>query len=252
VDTKGTTETLEPYLLAPEGLLDQYPDTYEGEEITKIDSYGDDGAVMTEMLLEVDAAAYDEDLPVENWISVDCMQQTSGIIGYASHAPKDWPEAVDVPADYDGPVPVSEFAGGYQPDGTLVVNTFSTATKQEGIGTKTAKLAAAVFPADTWEAVSQYDNISPKVYSTLGAMELEQASVPGHSLPEKSFVFSLNLGNDPYEAASADPMTVGAEEAPALQDELADHDYTIPEPGAVVEDGAVKLVLEEADGGDLP
>lgn len=252
MDTKETTQTLEPYILAPEGVLEQYPDTHEGEEITKIDSYGDHGGAMTEMLLEVDAAAYDEDLPVENWISVDCMQQTSGIIGYASEDPEDWPEAVDVPDDHDGPVPVSEFAGGYQPDGTLVVNTFSTATKEEGIGTKTAELAAEVFPADAWEAVSQYDNISPKVYSGLGAMELEEATVPGHSLPDKSFLFSVDLTAEPYEGDPEDWLTVGADEAPELQDGLADTDYTIPEPGAVVEDEEVKLVLEPADGGGPP
>ncbi|MDY6778006.1 MAG: hypothetical protein SVU32_05030, partial [Candidatus Nanohaloarchaea archaeon] len=226
-----------PYVIATEGNLEHLDllqaDDKQFTDVTGlendplytavIDSYSSQAEAFSDMLVELDALAYEEDITMEKWVLQDAALEPSAVVGFGKpkHAVEDeYLESLDVPEDYpdDGLVPYSEFAGTVGLDGSLVPHTFGVAEKEEGLGTLTAILGASIFPQDSWKAISQYDNVSPKVYSKLGEMTLEEASVPGHSLPEKSYKFELDLEPDSLDAAlqGTDPgeydVLVGAED----------------------------------------
>lgn len=249
-----TVSDYQPFVLAPDEVFEQLDDAEsQFGEVHHVDSYGESGNQLTEMLLELDAQAYDG-LPVENWVSVDACQETGGIIGLGTFDQND-PAVSDlnIPESYSDIVPVSEFSGGYKPGGEFVINTFSVADKQNGLGAPTAALATQVIPEDEWYAVAQFDNPSPMVYSKLGSMEIVEPQVPGHSKPDESFKFKVGVEEQSVEDMlsgevenQSPDITVGVNDEEKIQQvQNSNQEYEILPPGTVEEEGEFKLALTE-------
>jgi len=248
-----TVNNYQPFVLCPEENLDNLGDEFLGQQVEHFDSYGEHSEQLTEMLLELDAQAYDG-LPMDQWVSVDACQETCGIIGFGTYDEEDSAVSdLDIPQDYEEIIPVSEFAGGFKPGNEFVINTLSVADKQEGLGAPTAALASEVVPEDEWYAVSQYDNPAPIIYSKLGDMEFLEASVPGHSKPEESFKFGLTVEDESVEqmltgdVEQTEPdMVVGIDDEEKKQHlQQTDKEYKVLPPGSIEEDGELKLALTE-------
>lgn len=260
-------DELTAYIFAPEDNLDSldveygsdsltvdYPAT-DGLEAGWIDPYDDGAADFMDMLLNLDAEAYGAETQMDNWVMLDAGVLPGAVIGFGKQADKINPglaDKLDVPHDYDGLVPVTESAGAFDQDGTVIGHTFAAAEEGKGHGTLTAVLRAEVYPTDTWKGVIQWDNVTQMVYTKLGTMTIESASLPCHSLPDKSLVYQLEL-DDPGIALEKVPdqdydLVVGKDDTDLIddiQDSLDEHQYEIVPPGAIFEDGEPAMTLQE-------
>lgn len=140
-------------------------------------------------------------MEMPSWVFYDCAVMPGAVFGLAMPAASLEPwarEALQVPADYTGLIPVSQFiaipmlqgfGGGQQVPGTWLVYTLESLNQvSPGIGPAgllelTLFLGLQVFPiAELW-GTTQWRSPKLTTYADLGPLELVTAYTPAHSLP---------------------------------------------------------------------
>ncbi len=161
-------------------------------------------------------------MEMPSWVFYDCAVMPGAVFGLAIRAERleDWArEAMNVPADYNGLVPVSLFIaipmlagfseGAQVPHTWLLytlesLNQVSPGIAPAGILKVTLALGLKVFPIKTLYGTTQWRSPKLKVYADLGPLELVTAYTPAHSLP-RTLSFRLPLEEVHHNTVLASP-----------------------------------------------
>lgn len=190
------------------------------------------------------------------WVFYDCAVMPGAVFGLAIRASRleEWArEAMNVPADYDGLVPVSQFIAipmacgfrgrsGSQPPGTWLLytleslNQVSPGIAPAGVLRFTFALGLHVFPIDELYGISQWRSPKLDTYVDLTPLQLLTAYTPAHSLP-RTLSFRIEKKTMHLSTLLASPRVHPAARAP---NRLLD-----------VDDGAALLSLQrELEAGE--
>lgn len=138
-----------------------------------------------------------QDMGMPLWVLLDCAILPSAVTGYM--LPRDVVgdeviEKLDVPDDYDGFVPVSEYCAcptlreqevcGFSLHSHLV---------GRGIATRTKALGLSVYGARRQIGVTQFSNPAIRVHVRFGPLEVLIHRPSAHTHSEDSFVYGLDL-----------------------------------------------------------
>jgi hypothetical protein len=155
-------------------------------------------------------------MQMPSWVFYDCAVMPGAVFGLGIRADRleDWArEAMQVPATYDGLVPVSQFiaipmlagfAGGAPtPRSWLLytlesLNLVSPGIAPAGALRATMALGLRVFPIDELHGTTQWRSPRLVPYSDLGPLELVTAYTPAHSLP-RTLSFRLRMADASIE-----------------------------------------------------
>ena len=161
-------------------------------------------------------------MEMPSWVFYDCAVMPGAVFGMAMRADRleDWArEAMNVPADYHGLVPVSQFIaipmlagfadGSQRPHTWLLytlesLNQVSPGIAPAGILKFTLALGLRVFPIQTLYGTTQWRSPKLKIYADLGPLELVTAYTPAHSLP-RTLSFKLALQESHRQTLLASP-----------------------------------------------
>jgi len=141
-------------------------------------------------------------MEMPSWVFYDCAVMPGAVfgLGVRAHRLEEWArEAMKVPDDYEGLVPVSQFiaipmlAGFSDPSrkapGTWLLYTLESLNQvspgMAPVGTLkvTCALGLRVFPIRELYAISQWRSPKLEEYVELGPLELVTAWTPAHSMP---------------------------------------------------------------------
>lgn len=149
-------------------------------------------------------------MEMPSWVFYDCAVMPGAVFGMAirAHKLEEWArEAMGVPPEYDGLVPVSQFiaipmlagfAHQAQVSHTWLLytleslNQVSPGIAPAGILKLTLALGLQVFPIQTLYGTTQWRSPKLKIYADLGPLELVTAYTPAHSLP-RTLSFKIQL-----------------------------------------------------------
>jgi hypothetical protein len=138
-----------------------------------------------------------KDMGMPNWVFVDCAIMSFAAIGFmlpAGEVPQKIHDEIDIPDDYDGWVPVSEYSVCPSVEERTVAG-FSLHSRIEGLGIGTRTKAFGLHAADVeyQTGVTQYRSNALKVHTRFGPMELlvHQPAVHEHS--QHSFSYRLHV-----------------------------------------------------------
>lgn len=145
------------------------------------------------------------------WVQLDCACLPSGMTGLAvPRAHVDgalWtdlvadvarlfgPDAADALGDWDGLVPLSEYACVPTPEAGHVVG-FSLYSLKKHLGARTKAMALLMNQARAQTGVAQVDNAALRTHTILGPLDVVCARVLAHSQPQTTFVYRLRVPAD--------------------------------------------------------
>jgi len=226
-------ETCEPYLVATRLIADRLGTTPLGVEIPAANRFDPQvvaSAAFLSVLRRYDAVTFGPfGMQMPQWVFYDCAVMPGAVFGLGTRASllEPWArEALGLPPDYDGLVPLSAFIAipmlegaterrdDAPPPSWLVytlhsINAVSPGIGPEGLLELTFALGLRVFPIKTLYGVSQWRNPRLGVYAGLGPLELMTAYTPAHSLP-RTLCFRA-----PVASVALDSLLVGPSNAPA-------------------------------------
>jgi len=149
-------------------------------------------------------------MEMPSWVFYDCAVMPGAVFGLAMPASSLEPwarDAMQIPADYAGLVPVSQFiaipmlqgfAGNRAVPGTWLVYTLESLNQvSPGIGPAgllelTLFLGLQVFPIEELWGTTQWRSPKLMTYADLGPLDLVTAYTPAHSLP-RTLSFRLSV-----------------------------------------------------------
>jgi hypothetical protein len=205
-------ERCEPFLIAHDGIapiLDRCPAGIPIPPENIFHPQHRKNGAFLQMLALVDKLTFGPfgmDMP--GWVFYDCAVMPGAVFGLGIRASNLEPwarEAMAVPIDYDGLVPVSQFiaipilsgfAGGRSVPNTWLLYTLESMNQiSPGIaplGTLhlTLYLGLQVFPIQELWGTTQWRSPKLETYSNLGPLELLTAYTPAHSMP-RTFSFRM-------------------------------------------------------------
>ncbi|MBT5022511.1 hypothetical protein HOK51_00470 [Candidatus Woesearchaeota archaeon] len=170
-----------------------------GLEAKLIDATNLENKVFADLLNQLDGLAYgDKGLAMEKWVALDCGILPGAFIGLAKYANELNPELkekFDLPQDYTGLIPLSEFCAiPTAQSGKWMMHTLATIIQNKGVGTHTEALGFAICPATKMLVVAQYNNSSAlKVHTKFGNLNLLAAITPSHTQTEMTFIYETPL-----------------------------------------------------------
>ena len=151
-------------------------------------------APFLDRLCALDAAAFGpEGMPMPRWIFLDGGELTGGVVGFglaADALPAPWREALCVPDDHVGLVPVSMYiAIPTAESGAWVGHNLSSLAARvrdpalRGLGSLTKAVALRLLRTRTQIGAAQWDSPALRVHARLGALEVISAWTPAHGKP---------------------------------------------------------------------
>ncbi len=213
-------DTCEPFVIAHRGFSPSLPREVLGvpiDEANVIDPQRREHAAFLGLLRHLDELCFGPNgMPMPSWVFYDCAVMPGGFFGFGIRADRLEPwcrDALRVPADYDGLVPVSQLiaipmlagfatapgqvggAGGPasapKPDAPHTwlmysmesINQVSPGFAPAGLLKLTLALGLRLFPIRTLYGTTQWRSHKLSTYVDLGPVELVTAYTPAHSLP---------------------------------------------------------------------
>ncbi len=260
--------TLTPYVFGWPPLADGLARIDGFEDPRFLDVLAVENALFGRLLNAANAQAFGN-LGMPLWVQLDCATLPSAYHGFAL------PRA-DVPADtwralcaayarilpdgsaaaldsYEGLVPVSAFCAVRTPvEASVVAFSLFTILRGLSLGVRSKALGLLAHGAAQQVGTTQYDNAAVRVHAAFGSLEVVAPRAHGHTRPEKSFVYRLDVpAADVLRRRVMDGRMDAA--PPAAHCELIEIDDTIADrmearaargerifihpPGVVVEDG---------------
>ncbi|MBT7903680.1 hypothetical protein HN587_07490 [Candidatus Woesearchaeota archaeon] len=172
-----------------------------GLEAKIIDATNLESSTFLELLHQLDGISYgNKEMAMDKWVTLDCGILPSAFIGLALPADKLPPELkaqYDLPPNYTGLVPISEFCAipTANPE-TWITHTLASAIPNIGVGTYTEAIGFSIIPAKNILIVAQYDNHSLKVHSKFGVLKLISATTPAHSQADMTCIYEIPAPSD--------------------------------------------------------
>ncbi|MBI5608742.1 MAG: hypothetical protein HY902_07660 [Deltaproteobacteria bacterium] len=219
-------ERCEPFLIAHDGIAPILQTSPAGITIPPANIFHPqqrkNGAFL-QMLALVDKLTFGPfgmDMP--GWVFYDCAVMPGAVFGLGIRAGNLEPwarQAMNVPDDYTGLVPVSQFiaipilsgfAGGRAvPDTWLLytlesMNQISPGIAPFGTLHLTLYLGLQVFPIQELWGTTQWRSPKVETYSDLGPLELVTAYTPAHSMP-RTFSFRMHPRSEMLSSVLAAP-----------------------------------------------
>lgn len=198
-------DVCEPFLIAHPGIVDVLNLQPAGIEIPKanvFDPLQQRHAELYKLLRRLDQLTFGPfGMQMPSWVFYDCAVMPGAFfgLGMRAHHLEDWAlEALEVPADYKGLVPVSQviaipMLGGFSdaaavPHSWLMysaesINQVSPGVAPAGVLKLSLALGLRVFPVQTLFGTTQWRSQKLDTYVDLGPFELVTAYTPAHSLP---------------------------------------------------------------------
>lgn len=138
-----------------------------------------------------------QDMGMPLWVMLDCAILPSAMVGFMlprDLTPDEIIEKLDVPDDYDGPVPVSEYcACPTVRDGEVSGFSLHSHLVGRGIATRTKALGLCVYGATRQIGVTQFANPAIRVHVRFGPLEVLLHRPSVHTHANDSFVYGLDL-----------------------------------------------------------
>lgn len=135
-------------------------------------------------------------LALPGWVLLDCYLLPSAIVGFTQKASTLPPELFQAlaPRSGDDPIPIAAYTAVPTPkQGEWVgISLFSLATGQR-IGLRAKALALRHYGAKVQYGITQFDNASLRVHSSLGHLRLMSVEPPTHTLGLKTFVYRMEV-----------------------------------------------------------
>jgi hypothetical protein len=149
----------------------------------------------------------DTNMGMPLWVLLDCGILSSAVIGFGvpfEDADDDLKQLLQVPEDYRGLLPVSEYCAcpTLEPGCVSGFSLQSQVTGQ-GIATRTKALAMLLYGASKQVGVTQFDNAAIRVHSRFGPMRITVHRPSLHTHASNSFVYKLSLPDRERLAALA-------------------------------------------------
>jgi len=171
-----------------------------GKQVKIVDVNKANNGVFFDLLNQLDGILYgDKSLAMDKWVSLDCGLVPSGFVGlakYVDDCPKEILEQYDIPDDYKGLVPITEYCAIPCADGSWLGHTCGTLVKGKKIGLFSKILGMLVFKIKNYKGVAQYYNNAVKTHSTISNLLMKTAITPAHSEPDMTFVYEHKIDQD--------------------------------------------------------
>ena len=223
----------EPFLIAHRGILDALNTAPAGVQIPAaniFDPLHQRHAELYKQLRKLDELTFGPfGMQMPSWVFYDCAVIPGAFFGIGMRPEKLEPwalEALQVPAGYDGLVPVSQVIaipmlsgfGRGVPDNWLMysaesINQVSPGLAPAGLLKLTLALGLRVFPVNTLYGTTQWRSHKLSTYLDLGPFELVTAYTPAHSLP-RTLSFRIDIEHTHLITLLAGPRTHPAAEPP--------------------------------------
>jgi len=207
-------DVCEPFLIAHRAvrtILDTSPGGVPIPAANIIDPQHQRHAALYKLLRRLDRLTFGPfGMQMPSWVFYDCAVMPGALFGHAMRAEhlEPWAlAALQVPAGYDGLVPVSQVIAiptlaGFRderavPDTWLMysaesINQVSPGLAPAGLLKLTLALGLRVFPVKTLVGTTQWRSQKLSSYVDLGPFELITAYTPAHSLP-RTLSFQIDI-----------------------------------------------------------
>lgn len=149
----------------------------------------------------------DTNMGMPLWVLLDCGILSSAVIGFGvpyEEADEELKQLLQVPDDYRGLLPVSEYCAcpTLEP-GCVSGFSLQSQVTGKGIATRTKALAMLLYGANKQVGVTQFDNAAIRVHSRFGPMRITVHRPSLHTHASNSFVYKLSLPGKQRLAALA-------------------------------------------------
>lgn len=275
-------DVCEPFLIAHRGVIDILNTVPAGITIPAkniFDPLHQRHALFYKLLRRLDQLTFGPfGMSMPSWVFYDCAVMPGAFFGLGIRPAnlERWAlEALQIPDDYDGLVPVSQvimiptlagFSGGAVPERWLMysaesINQVSPGFAPAGLLKLSLALGLRVFPVRTLMGTTQWRSLKLSTYVDLGPFELLTAYTPAHSLPrtlsfqidvEDTHLMTLLAGPRAHPSASAPNAYVDPDDAlalKALQGEIEQGCVVHVVGHPVYYGSAVRVPLHKSTGG---
>ncbi|MEC8022623.1 MAG: hypothetical protein VX223_01725 [Myxococcota bacterium] len=214
-------ESCQPYLLATQEispLLEMAPLGIDLQEKGLIlDPQARKNEVFLHLLQQLDRLNFGTlGMAMPKWVFYDCGVMPSAVFGFCGPAASLEPwvrRALKVPADYDGPVPLSIFIaipmlenGSWFTHTLCTLNQACTGAAPEGLVMLSLALGVRILKIQTLYGATQWRNPRLGSFVSIGPLQLLTAYTPSHSVV-RTLTWKLRLRRFLVEAALISPST---------------------------------------------
>ncbi len=218
----GLFEQLSPFLVAPQHALPHLDTTPFGLPTRwHIDPFVAANGPFFRLLQRLDQLTFGpEGMPMDRWVFYECAEVPGAIYGFALPAAdltSDERSALQVPADYDGPVPFAMYIAipMRASDGRRTwfghnlasLNRVFGARRLNHLGSVAKSFALKAFRAERFFGATQWSSAALFIHTKFGALELETAWTPAHSIHE-TLTYAFDVTEASLRAAAGDPGAV--------------------------------------------
>jgi hypothetical protein len=206
-----------PYLLATDlvmDALDHAPFGVRIPEAHRLNPQHQRNADFLHLIKRLDELTFGPvGMPMPKWVFYDCAVMPGAVFGLARPAQEldRWVrDAMGVPADYEGPVPLSLFIaiplldeGAWLLYTLCDVNSIAPGAAPAGLSELTLVLGLKCFGVRHLLGTTQWRSPKLQVVSTLGPLEVVTALTPAHSY-ERTLTFRTRINDENLAAVLAE------------------------------------------------
>jgi len=216
----GLFATLSPFIVATPGALATLDPTPFGlASRWHIDPLVAANGPFFRLLQRLDQLTFGpEGMPMDRWVFYECAELPGAIYGFALPAAQLTPderEAMQVPADYAGPVPFAMYIAipmrtadasvrTYFGHNLASLNRVFPERRLAHLGSITKSLALKAFRAQRFFGATQWSSAALFIHTKFGPLELETAWTPAHSIPQ-TLTYAFDVSDESLRAAAGDP-----------------------------------------------
>ena len=211
-------ESCQPYLVATDLIRDQMattPFVFPIPSQNILNPQHRNNAPFLHMVKRLDELTYAPvGMPMPNWVFYDCAVMPGAVFGLSRPAKslEGWVRAVmDVPENYDGPVPVSMFIAipMLKEDGWFLytlcdINGIAPGAGPAGLSELSLVLGLKVFDIENLYGATQWRARKLKALCRLGALDLVTALTPAHSY-RKTLTYRADILDERLQLVLSSP-----------------------------------------------
>lgn len=208
-----------PFVVATRDNLPHLDATPFGLELGwHIDPTHTNAAVFLTLLQRLDALTFGpEGMPMDLWVFYDCAELPGFIYGFAIEAARLTSHervVFDLPAGYDGPVPLSMYIaipmhepGAWFGHNLASLNLTFPERRLHALGTITKAVALKAYKTERFFGATQWTSRALYIHTKFGVLDLHTTWTPAHSIPA-TLTYAFDVTEDKLRAAAGDPDLV--------------------------------------------
>jgi hypothetical protein len=254
-----------PFAFGASSNLDRLDTRPLGVPLRRLDAADPANASFHRLLNKMNGLAYGG-MGMPLWVQFDCGVLPSAFIGWGRGA-RDLPERLRHGLGLVGDEPLVPIAEALSvpsaTPGQWVSWSMCSVLPGSQLGFASKLVSLAAYKAESTLGVAQYDNGSLRIHTRFGPLELVQPMASGHTWPERTFVYRLDLRDPTWLKSLADGATLPADAPTMLLDpddvgklrqidarvRAGTHRYWLLPPGRVLEgDRWLNPILEQRVG----